>query len=217
MWALISFTLGIPLVAINTFLPQIVGRLGLSSVQTNLYTVAPNVASAVFLILVTQSSDRFRERGLHICGCLALQITGWLTLVLLDSSAVHATYGATFLAAMGATAPSVLTATWYTNNTASESRRAALAAVMVAIANSAGLVSTNIFRKEWEPRYIPSLAISAGAAAVCFLTTLSWALYMRWDNAQRDRRQGGIRTRAQDVSTSKLAEGWKSPHFRWAL
>lgn len=216
-WAAISFTLGIPLVSINTFLPQIVARLGYDKVKTNLYTVAPNVAGAVFLLIVTQSSDRFRERGLHICFCLLVGLSGWITLACVDPSNVHASYGATFLASMGAFAPSVLTATWYSNNTASESRRAVLAAVMIAIANSAGLVSTNIFRKEWEPKYTPSLAISAAGAALCLIITASWATYMRFDNARRDRLEGKGKMRAEDVSTSALAEGWKSPAFRWAL
>lgn len=216
VWAAISFTLGVPLVGVNTFLPQIVARLQYSTVKTNLYTVAPNVCGAVFLIILTQSSDRFRERGLHSCFALVVGLVGWICLAVIPTTNVHATYGAVFLAAMGASAPSVLTATWYTNNTSSESRRALLAAVMIALANAAGLVSTNIFRSEWEPEYTPSLAISGAFCGVCLLITFSWTMYMRVDNARRNRRQGN-NLHAKDVATSELAKGQVSPYFRWSV
>ncbi|CAO1612609.1 unnamed protein product [Parajaminaea phylloscopi] len=215
VWALISLSFGIPLVSVNTFLPQIVQRLGYNKLKTSLYTVAPNVAGTVFLVIVTQSSDRFRERGLHICGCLVIGLVGWIVLAVVDPTNVHANYGAMFLVAMGAFAPSVLTATWYSNNTASESHRAVLAAVMVAVANSAGLVSTNIFRAEWSPKFTPSLAISAGAAALCLVTCLTWTTYMRIDNRRRNRRLGTPGRRPQDVSTKALAGGWASEEFLW--
>lgn len=214
VWAAISFTLGVPLVSVNTFLPQIVARLGYNTVKTNLYTVAPNVCGAVFLLILTQFSDRFRERGLHSCFALVVGLAGWISLAVIPPSNVHATYGAIFLAAMGASAPSVLTATWYTNNTSSESRRALLAAVMIALANAAGLVSTNIFQAKWEPDYTPSLAISGAFCGLCLIITFTWTMYLRFDNSRRNRIQG-VQLKAQDVATSELAKGWKSPHFRW--
>lgn len=39
----IEMCLGIPLQSVSLFLPQIVARLGYSTVKTNLYTVAPNI------------------------------------------------------------------------------------------------------------------------------------------------------------------------------
>lgn len=40
---LIEICLGVPLQGVNSFLPQIVQRLGYDTVKTNLYTVAPNI------------------------------------------------------------------------------------------------------------------------------------------------------------------------------
>lgn len=215
VWAAVSFTFGVPLVSVNTFLPQIVARLGYDSLKTSLYTVAPNVVGTVFLVIVTQSSDHFRERGLHICGCVALGLVGWIVLALIDPTNVRANYGGMFLVTMGAFAPSVLTASWYSNNTAGESRRAVLAAVMVAIANSAGLVSTNIFRTEWEPKYTPSLAITATFSGLCLIITFCWTMYMRWDNRRRNYRLGTPKRRPQDVSTKALALGAACEEFLW--
>jgi hypothetical protein len=76
------------------------------------------------------------------------------------------------------------------NNTNQESRRAVVAAVMgayqsrpptstsnqldfpvylVAFANSAGLISTNVFRAQDEPRYIPALATSGQSQRFLFI------------------------------------------------
>lgn len=203
------------LLSFPDFLPQIVASLGYSTVKTNLYTVAPNVAGTVMLIILTQSSDRCRERSLHICVALIVGLVGWIMLGSINPlDHKGAAYAACFFIAMGASAPSVLTATWYSNNTPGESRRVVLAAVMIAIANSAGLVSSNVFRPQDEPRYLPALGTSAGFAGLCLLTVLVWGMYMRWDNRRRDRAQG-VRLRAEDVDTAILAQGWKHPSFRW--
>ncbi|KAJ8487512.1 hypothetical protein ONZ45_g14312 [Pleurotus djamor] len=156
IWALINLSFGVPLASVNNFLPQIVASLGYSTIKTNLLTVAPNVAGTVALLLLTFSSDFFRERSIHICIPLAVAVIGFVVLGTIDPLQNRGVaYFATFLLTMGAFAPSVLVAAWYSNNTPNESQRAVVAAVMVAIANSAGLISTNVFRAKDEPRYIP--------------------------------------------------------------
>lgn len=58
----IEICLGVPLQSVQLFLPQIVGRLGYSTVKTNLYTVAPNIGGAVMLLLLAFASDHVRWR-----------------------------------------------------------------------------------------------------------------------------------------------------------
>lgn len=66
LWALISLSFGVPLASVNNFLPQIVASLGYSTIKTNLFTVAPNIVGTVALLLLTFSSDYFRERSIHM-------------------------------------------------------------------------------------------------------------------------------------------------------
>ena len=66
VWAMISLSFGVPLASVNNFLPQIVASLGYSTVRTNLLTVAPNIVGTVALLLLTFSSDHFRERSFHM-------------------------------------------------------------------------------------------------------------------------------------------------------
>lgn len=215
VWGAISFSLGVPLASVNNFLPQIVHSMGYSTVKTNLYTVAPNVAATVALLALTFSSDHFRERSIHISIALSTTIVGFIVLGAIDPVAKKdVAYFACFLIAMGAFAPSVLVASWYSNNTLSESRRAVTAAVMVALANSAGLISTNVFRAKDEPKYTPALITSAIFGATCLCLTLALGMYQRWENRRRNREQG-VNLRAQDVETEALGRGKDAPAFRY--
>ncbi|KAF5356086.1 hypothetical protein D9756_003736 [Leucocoprinus leucothites] len=215
IWAAVNLTFGVPLASVNNFLPQIVASLGYSTVKTNLFTVAPNVVGAVTLLVLTFSSDYFRERSIHICIPLLIGLTGFIILGCIDVVGHKgAAYFACFLLTMGAFAPSVLVATWYANNTPQESRRALVAGIMVAIANSAGLISTNVFRAQDEPKYVPALITSAVSGAICFILVAGMGIWMRFDNKKRNRAQG-VNIRPQDVKTENLAAGPESPLFRY--
>jgi len=215
LWALISVSFGVPLASVNNFLPQIVGSLGYSTIKTNLFTVAPNVVGTVALLILTFSSDYFRERSIHICVPLLTAVAGFIVLGAIDVVVhKHVAYFACFLLTMGAFAPSVLVSTWYSNNTPSESRRAVVAAVMVALANSSGLISTNVFRAQDEPKYVPALVTSAAFGGFCFILVASVGIYMRIENRRRNREQG-VEITAADVDTEELGQGPKSPAFRY--
>ncbi|SJL05645.1 related to permease of the major facilitator superfamily [Armillaria ostoyae] len=235
LWAIISLSLGVPLASVNNFLPQIVASLGYSTIKTNLYTVAPNIVGTVSLLVLTFSSDYFLERSIHICIPLATTLVGFIVLGSIDV-VVHkgVAYFACFLLTMGASAPSVLVATWYNNNTPQESRRAVVTAVMVAIANASGLISTNVFRAQDEPKYIPGTSCSpahfklpvqlttsrfdnaAAFGGFCFILVAGTGTWMRLENRRRNKVQGvSDDFTAADVHTEALGGGHKSPEFRY--
>ncbi|KIK70953.1 hypothetical protein GYMLUDRAFT_33043 [Collybiopsis luxurians FD-317 M1] len=215
IWAMISLSLGVPLSSYNNFLPQIIASLGYSTVKTNLYTVAPNIVGTVALLVLTFSSDYFRERSIHIAIPLAVTFTGFVVLGCIDPIAHRGVaYFACFLLTAGASAPSVLVATWYNNNTPQESGRAVVTAVMVALANSSGLISTNTFNAKDEPKYVPALATSAAFGGLCFILVVGTGIWMRWENRRRNKAQGIVLT-AQDIPTETLRDGPSNPSFRY--
>ncbi|KAK0245731.1 MFS general substrate transporter [Armillaria nabsnona] len=213
LWAIISLSLGVPLASVNNFLPQIVASLGYSTIKTNLYTVAPNIVGTVSLLVLTFSSDYFLERSIHICIPLATTLVGFIVLGSIDV-VVHKgiAYFACFLLTMGASAPSVLVATWYNNNTPQESRRAVVTAVMVAIANASGLISTNVFRAQDEPKFDNAAAFGG----FCLILVAGTGIWMRVENRRRNKVQGvSDNFTAADVHTEALGGGHKSPEFRY--
>ena len=96
-----------------------------------------------------------------------------------------------------------------------ENQRAILTPVLVSTANAMGLVSSNIFRPQDKPNYIPASIISACFGGAAALLTLGVGFYMKIDNVRRNKRQG-VTLKSGDVPTSKLRPPYqKDPNWRW--
>lgn len=211
----IAFSLMVPQLSVQLFLPQIIARLGYDTVKTNLYTVAPNIVASLFTVMVAFSSDYTGDRSIHLAVCLAITSIGFVVLATIDTAKnIAVGYFCTFLLTCGAFITSPLLATWYNNNTPDENQRAVLTPVLVALGNTMGLVSSNIFRAQDAPNYILASIISAGFGAVGVVITLGLGYYMKWDNARRNREQG-VNLKATDVFTSELVGGHKDVNWRW--
>lgn len=213
----IEICLGVPLQSVSLFLPQIVARLGYSTVKTNLYTVAPNITGAVMLLLLAFASDFTRRRGPFIAMGFTFTFIGMLIYATIDVlHQKHVAYFATFMMCWGTSAPSVLLSTWYNNNTPHEGRRVILTSVGVPLANLMGLVSSNIFTPGSAPKYIPALATTAAFGATGAVLAGALSLFMVLDNKRRDRKLGR-KLDIREVPTELLRDGPSVPEFRWFL
>lgn len=213
----IEVCLGVPLQSVALFLPQIVGRLGYSTIKTNLYTVAPNITGAVMLLILSFSSDFTRRRGPFIVLAFMFTLIGFIiyaTIDVLDNLKVA--YFATFMMCWGAGAPSILLCTWYNNNIPHEGRRMALTSIGVPMANLMGLVSSNIFTPQSAPKYIPALATTAAFGATGLVLAGCLSLFMVLDNKRRDKKLGR-KLDIQETPTELLMDGPIVPEFRWFL
>ena len=211
---------GVPIQAVSLFLPQIVERLGYSTVKTNLYTVAPNITGAVVCVMLAFASDLTHLRSPFIALAYLLTFSGFMIYASITDIEAHlpAAYFATFMMTWGTSAPSVLVSTWYNNNIAHESRRVLLTSIGVPLANLMGLVSSNVFRQQDAPQYLPALITVGvfGATGAVLAGLLGGGMWM--DNARRDRKDGaGVHVRAQDVPTERLRDGPAAREFRWFL
>lgn len=213
----IEMCLGVPLQSVTLFLPQIIGRLGYGTVKTNLYTVAPNVTGATMLLVLAFASDYTRRRFPFVAAGFLFTFIGFVIYAAIDvESELHVAYFAAFMMTWGTSAPSVLLDVLYNNNIANENRRVMLTSVGVPVANVMGLVSSNIFRSQDAPRYIPALATTAAFGGTGLVLTLALGAYMILDNRRRNRAQGVV-VQAKDIPTEKLYDGPASPDFRWFL
>ncbi|KAI4651893.1 hypothetical protein J4E93_002089 [Alternaria ventricosa] len=213
----IEVCLGVPLQSVSLFLPQIVARLGYDKIKTNLYTVAPNIVGAIVLLILAFASDHTRLRFPFIALGFLLTFIGFIIYATIDvEHSLTVAYFACFMMTWGTSAPSVLLSTWYNNNVADENRRVTLTSVGVPLANLMGVVSSNIFRPQDAPEYIPALATTAAFGATGCVCAALLGAYMVVDNKRRNAKQGVNHT-ARDVSTEKLRDGPKNPDFRWFL
>jgi hypothetical protein len=213
----IEVCLGVPLQSVSLFLPQIVQRLGYDKIKTNLYTVAPNIIGAVVLLILAFTSDFTRLRFPFIVLGFLLTFCGFIIFATIDvEHSLRVAYFACFMMTWGTSAPSVLLSTWYNNNVADENKRVTLTSVGVPLANLMGVVSSNIFRSQDAPKYIPALATTAAFGATGALFALLLGIYMTVDNKRRNAKQG-VNLSARDVSTELLKDGPSNPQFRWFL
>lgn len=213
----IQVCLGVPLQSVNLFLPQIITRLGYGTVKTNLYTVAPNVSGAVVLIVLSFLSDYTRLRFPFVALGFLFTFIGMVIFAGIDvESQLQVAYFASFMMTWGTSAPSVLLDVLYNNNVANENKRVLLTSVAVPMANMMGVVSSNIFRNQDRPKYIPALATTAAFGGTGLVLTLAFGAYMILDNRKRDKKQG-VKVKPTEIPTEKLRDGPASPDFRWCL
>lgn len=94
----IEMCLGVPLQSVSLFLPQIIARLGYSTVKTNLYTVAPNITGAVMLLVLAFASDFTRWRFPFIALGFLFTFIGFIIYASIDvEHELHVAYFACFM------------------------------------------------------------------------------------------------------------------------
>lgn len=225
VWCGIALTYPVAFSTTANFLPLILRRLHFSPVLTNLLTVPPNLVGFVILLAVAHSSDRRRERSWHIVAALLLSLAGLVLLAAVPPSStststsshgdVGLAYFACFLLCGGAYVPSCLVHSWHNNNNAGETSRAATTGLLVGLGNLGGVVSGATFRTTDAPRYLPCLIATAACNVACICFTVAMGVWMRRENAARNREQG-VSLRAGDVDMSDMSElGTKDPRWRY--
>lgn len=188
---------------------------GFSTIKTNLYTVAPYCVGTVVLLLLSFSSDHFRERSFHLTAAMLITLCGFIILAAIDVTQHQAVgYFACFLLTAGAFVPSCIFHAWHNNNHVSENGRAAVTGFMVGAANSGGIVSSLSFKADTGPRYLPALISGAALQAFGILLVLGLGSWYRWDNRRRDK-ISGRKIRPEEVDTATLTGEYEDTEWRW--
>ncbi|KAL2418597.1 MFS-type transporter efuF [Exophiala dermatitidis] len=190
----LGFAIGVVLTSNANFLAMIVARLGYSTVKTNLYTVAPALTGAVFLVAWCKSSDYFRERGLHIAAAGLLSLIGYVILVSIGTDQTGVLYFAMFICTTGAYPATPLNAAWAVANIPNLNARALTSGLIIACANCGGFLSSNIYLREEAPRYITALNTNIGMCITILVLAGGYSCWMRWENRKRDKAQNVVRS-----------------------
>ncbi|XXH05562.1 hypothetical protein Hte_011994 [Hypoxylon texense] len=206
---LMIFISGVMLTSNANFLAMIVKRLGFSTVKTNLYTVAPALTGAVFLVAWCKSSDYFRERGFHVAMSILVSLVGYVILFTVDTSDTAVLYFAMFLCTIGAYPSTPIGSAWTVSNIPNLNARAFTSGVYIAAGNCAGLLSSNIYLTREAPRYITSLRVNVAMCVVGALINVGYSLWMRWENRRRDRVYGPVGVSVEGI------ESTRDPRFRF--
>jgi sugar phosphate permease len=81
------------------FLPSIISGMGYTSTTAQLFTVPPNMAAFITVIVTAYYSDKVKNRGYFIIGGAVIGICGYIMLLVAKTNAVR--YAGTFLVAIG--------------------------------------------------------------------------------------------------------------------
>ncbi|KAL0475104.1 major facilitator superfamily domain-containing protein [Neurospora intermedia] len=147
MWLGMVIYMGcdMPLYAFSLFLPAIIKGLGwnTSTVRSQLMSVPPYAAAAVFTVVIGYIADRTRQRGL--CNILVslIGVAGFAMLLASNSPAVQ--YAGVFLGALGIYPCISNTVTWMANNVEGVYKRGVVLGFVIGWGNLSGIISSNIY------------------------------------------------------------------------
>ncbi|OAL06881.1 MFS general substrate transporter [Phaeosphaeriaceae sp. SRC1lsM3a] len=207
----IWFFLLVPLYSFTLFLPSIIAGMGYKSTTAQLFTVPPNMAAFLTVLITAYYSDKLKNRGYFIIAGSILGICGYIMLLVAKTNAVR--YAGTFLVAIGVFQGSPMIMGWISNNVAPHYVRAVAVGVVISIANCSAFIGTFIYLQRDAPKYVLGHAVSLGALVLTVILATAQVFYLQWENKKRDK--GERDHRLVEEIESKL--GHRHPNFRYTL
>ncbi|OWZ56088.1 tartrate transporter [Cryptococcus neoformans 125.91] len=176
-----AFLSSIILTPINTYGPKVIQSLGYSGFTANGMAAPASAIGLVYSVSLAWSSDRFRERGIHIFTAMALSCAGCLWLALApDSAGKRVLYGGYLLTAGTMGCGQAINASWVSSKF-DERRRPIALATYVAFIQMAGFAGSNVFKAKDAPRYKDGLIVCGVCSVVGGVIMLVWKSLYIWD------------------------------------
>ncbi|KAJ6498298.1 MFS general substrate transporter [Mycena vulgaris] len=200
---------------LSLFMPTVIATLGhFTVVESQLRTVPPYLVGAVWAVITSYISFRMKQRVSPIFVSGAFMVLGYAIAVGTKNS--HARYAACFFSIMGGSPIAPLELAWGTDNAAPDTIRAVTSAIIPGFGALGSVIAVWTYLPTDAPNYHKGNSLNLGTtSAICLLTIVA-GLYIRWENAKRDR---GERDYRLDGKTAKELEelGYLHPHFRYQL
>ncbi|THX73114.1 hypothetical protein D6D04_08706 [Aureobasidium pullulans] len=198
--------------ALSAYLPTLLSENGFKGATAQIATLAPYGSAAICMIIAAKISDRFGNRGWPTQFGWLLLIVGFGLFLGTPTSNKPAHFAALILAETGHYICTPLIVTWSANNAGSESRRAVAVPLAVALAQAVGIGSGYLFPASEGPRYTGGAIVEVALSTAGMLFTFIYMGLIRWENARRDKREGGppaIGLRPNTAQDADEAEGFR--------
>lgn len=93
---------------------------------------------------------------------------------------------------------------------------AMITGVMVGFSSVGSIISAQMFREEWAPKYVQALGVTGGFQALAIVITAGLGIWMRRQNTKRDRAMGlTTPLKPGDTPQCDLVNGEKDIRFRY--
>ncbi|EFY94802.2 Major facilitator superfamily domain, general substrate transporter [Metarhizium robertsii ARSEF 23] len=174
--ALLSMVMIAPM---NTYAPSIIKALGFTRLQANGLNSVGSICSLALSVGLAFSSDKTRERGVHVAVGYLVGAGGLLWLALApDDVRKWTLYGGVVWTQMGMGSAQAINAAWLTTKMEDHKRPIALAAYVMSI-QLANFPGNQLFRTQDAPRYKRGLIIAASCAIAATAVILLWKMLYR--------------------------------------
>lgn len=233
-----------PLYAFSLFLPTILAGMGYSGTRAQLLSVPPYAVAACkhsewqkkanlfgllryisltsypsvksgMTIFIGWLADRTRQRGLCNIFVVLLAIIGFT--LLLASQNPQIQYAGTFLGAAGIYPTIPNTLSWASNNIEGVYKRGIIIGIVVGWGNLNGVVSSNIYLKEEQPRYWTGHGTVLAYLVVCLLGGTVF-MYCMLAVENRKRREGKRDNMHEGMTEEEIwVAGDQRPDFMYTL
>ncbi|KAJ0269275.1 hypothetical protein COL940_012608 [Colletotrichum noveboracense] len=216
-WMSMAIYMGcdMPLFAVTLFLPTIIDDLGLntSTIQSQLWTVPPYAAAAVFTVFMGWLADKFKVRGIcNVCVSM-VGIAGFSMILAADSPKIK--YIGTCLGVMGLYPCVSNTITWIANNTQGVYKRGVVLGFVIGWGNLSGVLSSFTYRN--PPLFIEGHVIVIAFMALC-LCAGSLTMMALLSRENRKRVQGKRDCWLDGKTPEEIAElGDNKPCFHYTV
>ncbi|KAF8954838.1 MFS general substrate transporter [Flammula alnicola] len=200
---------------LSLFLPTVVNSLGhYTVVEAQLRTVPPYAAAAVWCLIVVFWSFYMNQRATPIIVSLLLEIAGYGLAI--GTKNPHARYAACFLSLIGSDPCGPMFLIWGTDNAAPDTMRAVTTAAITGIGTIGSVIAVWTYLPKDAPNFHNGNSVNLAMASVAVLMTFFGALYLRWENAKRDRGERDHRLLGK-MEDEIQNMGYRHPKFRYQI
>ncbi|KAE8383304.1 major facilitator superfamily domain-containing protein [Aspergillus bertholletiae] len=199
--------------SISGFLPTIISNLGYSKPATaNLMTVPPYAVAFALMLATSYSSDRFKERGIHITILMVVATIAYALLATLPEHQLKGKYACVCIAVACVYATYPPSHAWAANNFGNETKRAIGMGFYTALGNLGSIAGSWFYPSNEGPEFRKGHFICMGLAIATAVISLGNSLILRALNNYRDRKYGKPEAGVA-VDVTELADN--SPMFRF--
>lgn len=175
-------------------------------------TVPPYAIAFVLMMAASYSSDRLKERGMHIVALMAVATVAYGLLATLSEDNLGGKYACVCIAVACVYATYPPTHAWAANNFGNETKRAVGLGLYTAIGNLGSIAGSWLYPANQGPQFKKGHFICMGLAIVTAVLALFNSLMLQNTNRQRDKKHGKP-SPGMVVDVTELAD--RSPHFRY--
>ncbi|BEI82522.1 hypothetical protein CcaverHIS002_0303900 [Cutaneotrichosporon cavernicola] len=180
------FSAVVPLYCFSLFSPTIINQLGYTAGKAQLMSVPPYVAASFMTVFMGWLSDRLKVRSPFI---VCLGIVGAIGYgLLLANISTGVSYFALFFAACGIYPAFPILVAWGSNNFGGSLKKSVATGILICSGNSGGVVSSFLFPKEHQPRFMMGHGVCVGFSCLLSLCGVFWWTYATYANNKKTER-----------------------------